>query len=560
MSTTTGATSNAVFSVAPGDYTVEVRCEGYQQARDELEVSSLGTETYFMVMLRPADGATTNRAAKGTVMTPQLQKIVTKGLDAMRARDCDLAEKQFQKGVKMAPGNPDLAFLLGAAEFCLQHTDLARQNFERAVNLDPSHERALLSLGEMQLAAKETSLAIATLEKAQSVNASDWRVHMTLAHAYWRVGLRLKDAEAQAVLAVQLTNDKNGSARLLLGEIQYAQGNTAEARKTWQKLIDDLPSDRAAGTAKQRLESSVHGRDDLVGRKQLEAPDFHALEHASEETNISNKAGSNAKIARPSWPPPNADVAVPPIEPGATCNLKEVVGMAGQRIQEFVENVQQFTATEFLQHETINKSGEVTHGERRTYDYVVTIEEIEAGILNVQEYQSSKTTYDGPPQDVMNLGLPALLLVFHPYSSESFSMDCEGLTTLNGRRVWQVYFRQKEDQPNFIRKYRLGLNGPSYRIDLHGRAWFDATSFQIIRIQADLIRAIPEIQLTVDHTAVEYGPVNFSTRNIEMWVPQTGELFSERKGRRFHERMTFSGYLLFTVDDKQKISTPSAVR
>jgi TolA-binding protein len=257
VSTITGGTSDATFSVPPGDYTVEVRCDGYQPARDEVTVSDLGTEAYLMVMLLPARDVEKNRAAKGVVMTPQLQKIVAKGLDAMHARDCDLAEKQFQKGVQMAPGNPELAFLLGTAEFCLQHTDLARKNFERTVNLDPSHEGALLSLGEMQLSAKETTLAIETLEKAQSVNASDWRVHVVLANAYWRVGHRLSDAEAQAALAVQLTNNKNGSARLLLGEIQNAQGNTTEARKTWQKLIDDLPSDSAAATAKHKLESSA---------------------------------------------------------------------------------------------------------------------------------------------------------------------------------------------------------------------------------------------------------------------------------------------------------------
>jgi len=259
VSTITGATSDSVSSVPPGDYTVEVRCDGYRQARDELKVSPVGTETYFVVMLQPAHAATENRTDKRTVMTPQLQRIIAKGLDAMHARDCDVAERQFQKGVQMVPGNPDLAFLLGTAAFCLQHLDLARKNFERAVNLDPSHEKALLSLGEMQLSAKETSLAIATLEKAQSVNASDWRVHVVLANAYWRAGHRLNDAEAQAALAVQLTKDKNGSARLLLGEIQHAQGNAAQARKTWQRLIDDLPSDPAAATAKHKLESSASG-------------------------------------------------------------------------------------------------------------------------------------------------------------------------------------------------------------------------------------------------------------------------------------------------------------
>jgi len=44
------------------------------------------------------------------------------------------------------------------------------------------------------------------------------------------------------------------------------------------------------------------------------------------------------------------------VEPGSACNLEEVVQKAGQRIQEFVKNVERFTATESLVHETINKS------------------------------------------------------------------------------------------------------------------------------------------------------------------------------------------------------------
>jgi hypothetical protein len=66
-----------------------------------------------------------------------------------------------------------------------------------------------------------------------------------------------------------------------------------------------------------------------------------------------------------------------------------------------------------------------------------------------------------------------------------------------------------------------------------------------------LIDAIPEIQLTVDHTAVEYGPVHFNSRGVEMWLPQTAELYTEFKGKRIHQRMTYDNYLLFEVDDKE---------
>ena len=41
-----------------------------------------------------------------------------------------------------------------------------------------------------------------------------------------------------------------------------------------------------------------------------------------------------------------------------------------------------------------------------------------------------------------------------------------------------------------------------------------------------------------------------------MWLPQTAELYTEFKGKRIHQRMTYDNYLLFAVDDKQKVSAP----
>jgi hypothetical protein len=41
-----------------------------------------------------------------------------------------------------------------------------------------------------------------------------------------------------------------------------------------------------------------------------------------------------------------------------------------------------------------------------------------------------------------------------------------------------------------------------------------------------------------------------------MWLPQSAEVFADWRGRRFHRRHSFSKYLLFSVDEKQKISAP----
>ena len=71
-----------------------------------------------------------------------------------------------------------------------------------------------------------------------------------------------------------------------------------------------------------------------------------------------------------------------------------------------------------------------------------------------------------------------------------------------------------------------------------------------------MVAPVQEIRLTADYTAIEYGPVHFRGKNIDMWLPQSAEVYSDWKGRRFHQRHSFSKYMLFSVDDKQTISAP----
>jgi hypothetical protein len=160
------------------------------------------------------------------------------------------------------------------------------------------------------------------------------------------------------------------------------------------------------------------------------------------------------------------------------------------------------------------------------------------------------------PGGVATLGLPALALIFHPYNAGNFEMSCEGLSRWNGAPVWQVHFRQRADKPNTFREYRIGQNGPAFPVGVRGRAWIAKDSYQILRMETDLVAKIPQIRLVADHMVVEYGPVSFRNKNVQMWLPQTAELYSEWKGHRIHRIHSFSNYLLFSVDEKQQISAP----
>ena len=244
------------------------------------------------------------------------------------------------------------------------------------------------------------------------------------------------------------------------------------------------------------------------------------------------------------------------MEPGAACNIDDVLQKAGKKIQEFVDNVERFTATESLHQETLDKSGEAIEKDNRQFEYTTAIQELRPGMLSVEEYLGSGPSASTAPGGLTTKGLPALLLIFHPYDTSAFAMKCEGLVTRNGQSTWQIYFRQRADKPNTTRAYSFGPSRRSFLVALQGRAWFAADTYQIVRLQTDLVSPIPELQLTVDRAYIDYGQVHFSSKAVDMWVPQTAELYSDLRGKKVHQRMSFGNYMLFSVDDKYKIAAP----
>jgi uncharacterized protein len=270
------------------------------------------------------------------------------------------------------------------------------------------------------------------------------------------------------------------------------------------------------------------------------------------------KADGSVSTVKSTWLPPNVDEEVPPVEAGTACSLDEVVQKAEKRILELVQDVDRFTATESLTHESFDKHGRASTPTKRKFDYVVSIQEVRHGHLGVNEYRNGGLALDEFPGGIATYGLPALVLIFHPYYAPNYEMTCEGLAYLNARLTWQVHFRQRPDQPNELKTYQFGITGASHSVGIKGRAWISADSYQIVRMETDLIAPVPQIQLLADHTAIEYGPVKFRGA-VNLWLPLSAEVYFAWRGQRVHRIHSFDRYMLFTVDDKQSISTPISV-
>jgi hypothetical protein len=336
--------------------------------------------------------------------------------------------------------------------------------------------------------------------------------------------------------------------RRMISEHNFADFQLFSVRT--KEVIHPLQSHADAEMKNQPRDRNTGGELPATEKSGAEAGDVKSAS--------STPMGTPVPVSIP-WSPVDVDANVPPVEPGSTCDLKELLQKAGAQIQEMVANLEHFTATESLLQETLNKSGKVAGKERRKYDYLVSIGEIRPGILSVQEDLNDGADSAGYPGGFVTKGLPALMLIFHPYYSDTFSMKCEGLAELNGERTWQIYFRQRPDKPNRVRAYSIGVNGPSNPVALKGRAWFVADTYQIARLQADLIESLPKIRLTVDHTDIEYGQVHSKSLGMNFWLPHTAELYTDFRGRRIHQRMSYTDYLLFAVEERQKISDPKVI-
>ena len=250
------------------------------------------------------------------------------------------------------------------------------------------------------------------------------------------------------------------------------------------------------------------------------------------------------------WVPPDIDAVVPAVTHSEACSLPDVLAGAGRTIRELVSNLDRFTATEFVAHQSVNRAGKLGRAQNRKFDYLVSIGPGRGGYLSVQEYRSRVPNPQQFPDQVVTEGTPSLVLVFHPLYARDFEMKCEGLGAWRGQPAWQVRFEQRRDRQNHLSN--VVVRGRMYSIRLRGRAWILHGSYQVARLETDLADTIPSINMRLEHMNVEYSPVAFPGRQTELWLPSSAELYLDFYGRRFYRRHSFTGFTLFSVDVQQE--------
>ena len=254
------------------------------------------------------------------------------------------------------------------------------------------------------------------------------------------------------------------------------------------------------------------------------------------------------------WDVTNLDRNASAVRRDVSCPLSQVLEGTTRRARELEENLQKFSAREAIEHLEIGKNGKQRSSTTGQFNYVAEIHESEDGGAYINEYRAETGLTAGPHPPLADSGTAAFALLFLPHNLEEFSITCEGLTDLNSRSVWQLHFSQRLDRPNDFRAYRV--NNLLYPANIKGRAWVAADSFEVLRLESDLLEPIQQINLRTEHLIIEYGPVSFPKRDVRLWLPDNVTLFIEYRGRRYERRHRFSKFELFWVDTVQETKGP----
>jgi hypothetical protein len=258
------------------------------------------------------------------------------------------------------------------------------------------------------------------------------------------------------------------------------------------------------------------------------------------------------------WVPDDIDLAVPAVAADPACSLPEVLAGAGKRVEELVENVDRFTATEILSHQSVDRSGKMGRPTTLNFEYLVSISKGREGYLRVDEFRNQSRSLEIFPSHIATVGTPSLILIFHPRYIGDFKTGCEGLGAWRGQPAWQVRFEQREDRPNHINLFVV--NGRAYNGDLRGRAWILADSYQVVHLETDQKKVIPQIRLLRSHESIEYRPVAFPNNGIQLWLPSSVELYMDLRGQRFYRKHSFTDFKLFSVDTQYEVGEPKETR
>ncbi len=589
------------FDDIGGDCYVSVQREGYAPLREFVRPDGSG-HVYKDILLRPASRDSASKPLNPVSehqlsIPPKAREWFEKGVQlVVEKSDYRGAVGQFARAIAKYPSYYEAYAGMGLAQNKMGDTAAAEAALRKSIELSAEkYPPAMIDLAAMFNGRKRFSEAEPFLRKVIALDASSWRGQFELAVAL-SGQQRFKEAVSSAAAARDL-KPENPQVYLLLYNLHIRTNDFPAALRdteSYLKLIPDGaaalrvrrtheqvqtaeqpscggpgPSSEArpvAAPAESHVDAAASAAAPASSFTPVDGPSLApaaappgAAPTAAAAATVEAPAVSEPKLRSPAEPnsviPTPVDEREPEVAVDVPCSLSLVLQSAGQRAEQLLNTLQKFNASERVEHYKLNAAGVPGAADVRSFDYVVSVSHDAQGGFQLQEYRNGGIVRAQQfPSGIRTANLAEHGLIFHPLLATGFHFTCEGLGEWKGHPTWLVQFEEKKNDLNPFRSYVI--EGFSYPLQLTGRAWIDASTFQVLRLESDLLKPVEKIRLTREHIAIEFASVQFHTNHQQLWLPQSAELYVELDGHRFYRRHSFSNFKIFSTDSTQEVHGP----
>jgi hypothetical protein len=236
-----------------------------------------------------------------------------------------------------------------------------------------------------------------------------------------------------------------------------------------------------------------------------------------------------------------AGAATPPQD-----DTEFVLNKTGVVIVDPLHRMPNLIATEVVRQPVVIPNHKWT--DTRTFNYRIVHRKKPSGGDVIDEFRTDGRdqpidTSANNPNRPLGIGFATMWLFFLPNNLHESRFRFLGEQSIGGHKTYVMAFAQ------IPKNVGLGAviesTSGQCSTPLQGVAWIDRSTFQIVRMQSDLLAPLPDIQLYQLRSVLTYGSVKIAGLELLLWLPSDVETTWQTVYRTADESHLYSHYRLF---------------
>jgi hypothetical protein len=235
-------------------------------------------------------------------------------------------------------------------------------------------------------------------------------------------------------------------------------------------------------------------------------------------------------------------------------SLPQILSRVAENVQAFRVNFANTTSLETVEQERLKPNGSRRgRAIREQFRYLILTNP--GNEVALKEYRTDlegrEETRKEPKRGfVKTSGFASMPMELSADRQHQYDFKYLGSQTIDGRSTKVIAFAGHPVEAAISGDYVLA--GKSIPIILQGIAWIDAATYQVARMQTELLAPLSFAGLSRLSTSAVFGEVHFRRSAAVLWLPQVVDVTADFFGETQHNRHSYSDYQLFSVGTDQK--------